>query len=405
MEWDENIFDTTSDDGGEADYTIEGTSSSFEIQARYQHGPNVNLYLSGMSTVSEAQGTTIDLGFVWNETTYPYYNAMTIIIAGVDGRFVCNSTNQLSVPWLQMNFPTLGERSLRQICLPASHDSGMSTIGPHTFFGNAADCQTQTGNIGQQLRYGIRVLDVRPVTSQGDYYTGHYSNTNMSGINWQGADGEKISDVLNEINAFTDSFPELVVLQISHAYDTDGTYSDFSQAQWDGLFPQLASLRHLFVAPAGTTDLTQLTLNQFIGNQQAAVVLVFPFNDGSGLSLGNYAGQGFYYQSQFPINDDYANSDDPNTMINDQVSKLQAQRASPTDEAFSLDWTLTQQGEETVLGPPILELANRANSWLAPTLIPKVSSSVYPNLLSMDKIQDTIPVAVATAVNCIATGA
>ncbi|KAE9363380.1 PLC-like phosphodiesterase [Stipitochalara longipes BDJ] len=399
VEWDGSIGDTESDDAAEADYSIQGTSSTFQIQASY---PDFKINLIGMSTLSQSQQDQIDIGFVWNEVSYPAFDGNIVIISGVDGQFICNSTNQLRVPWLQNNLPTLGSRSLRHLCLPASHDSGMSTIGYSTEFGTSLNCQAQSNDLATQLGYGIRFFDIRPVISHGDYYTGHYSD--VGGIlNWQGADGQKISDIVNQVNSFTNAFPELVILRITHDYDTDGSYGGFNQTQWNGLFGQLSLLKHLFTAPSGTSDLTTLSLNTFIGNNQAAVVLIIELDNG--ITLGDYVGKGFYDSSLFPLYDNYANTDGPNTTTGDQLQKLAAQRASPDSQVFLLNWTLTQQGSDTVLGPSLLENADMMRPRLAATLIPHCSSVVYPNLLNTDGVQDTIPVAVATAINCLITSA
>lgn len=52
-------------------------------------------------------------------------------------------------------------------------------------------------------------------------------------------------------------------------------------------------LNFLFFAPGSINpaDLTALTINQFIGGGQAAVVIVLEPGD---ISLGSYAGKGFY---------------------------------------------------------------------------------------------------------------
>ena len=73
----------------------------------------------------------------------------------------------------------LGARSLRQICLPESHDSGMGLLTTHTIGVDTNNTVTQWHSIGEQLGFGIRMFDLRPaiieINGTPEYYTGHYS--------------------------------------------------------------------------------------------------------------------------------------------------------------------------------------------------------------------------------------
>jgi len=45
--------------------------------------------------------------------------------------------------------------------------------------------------------------------------------------------------------------------------------------------------------------------------------------------------------------------------------------------------------------------ATYMNPRLAPELLPKCTSTSYPNILGLDYIADTVPVAVSTAIHCL----
>jgi hypothetical protein len=63
---------------------------------------------------------------------------------------------------------------------------------------------------------------------------------------------------------------------------------------------QLLGLQHRFTAPTGTTDLSKLTLNQFIASGPA-VVIIF---DDTTLSPGAFSHEGFagsYNNSQLSV--------------------------------------------------------------------------------------------------------
>jgi hypothetical protein len=302
---------------------------------------------------------------------------------------------------MQANIDLLGSRPLINIAIPGSHDAGMSTIGTGTAFSNAANTQTQTLSIGGQLAAGSRYFDIRPVISGGLYYTGHYSD--VSEIDsWQGSDGESIANVISDINSFTSSNNELIIINLSHAYDTDGGNSDypiFTQDQWDALFAQLTGLEHLYVDPNPTTvDLTQVTLSTFIGSSPAVVVIVQPDDT---IDLGDYSSQGFYQYSQLNAYNEYSDTSDLSTMESDQLSKMATQRSTPTQSYFLLSWTLTQDTAEVLgLGDSILDLANTADPALYTALPPALSSNTYPNILYVDNFQnDGMLVALAMSIN------
>ena len=290
---------------------------------------------------------------------------------------------------MQANIGTLGSRPLTHICIPGSHDAGMSQLNGGTAFSNAANTQTQTLSIGDQLIAGSRYFDIRPVISDGSYATGHYSD--VSAINsWQGSNGQNISDVISEINSFTDRNNELIIINLSHAYDTDdgnSNYPIFTQDQWNALFDELTGINHLYVHPDPTTvDLTTVTLSTFIESSPAVVVIVQPDDT---INLGDYSSQGFYQYSQLNAYNSYADTDDLSTMENDQLTKMAAQRGTPDQSYFLLSWTLTQSTADVLgFGSSILDLANKADAALYTDLPPKLSTNTYPNILFIDNFQN-----------------
>ncbi|MCJ1380428.1 hypothetical protein MMC17_003531 [Xylographa soralifera] len=401
IEWGQYIGHDPTRDTGDLSYTFAGTEYSFQVEARATSGLQLLVRLGGISTWSDRQGATIDLSWVDRRTQYPRFNGVCFVLSGTGPNFISTSARPLTVPWMQASLGTIGQRPLRHVCMPGSHDSGISVITGGTLFGDARVCQTQVKSIADQLSFGIRFFDIRPVIAGGEFYTGHYGN--LPGLGWQGVNGQSVRQIVHQINVFTATNKELIILSISHDFNTDAgrDYRGFNQEEWDRLFQELTRLDSLFVAPRSTTDLTLLTMNQLIGNKQAAVIVVVSI-DRSHLTLGNYVGHGFYYDSQFPFYDNYANSNDPNVLIEDQLQKLQIQRDHPDTPLFSLDWTLTQRTlQDVTIGPSILEMADFMDPRLATYVIPSCSSTTYPNILSIDKVNSATPIAVATAINAL----
>ena len=401
IEWAQYVGHDPTRDKGDLSYTVAGTEYNFQVEARAVNGFQLLVRLGGMSTWNDRQGATIDLSWVGRRTQYPRFNGVCFVLSGTGQNFVSSSTRPLTVPWMQASLGTIGQRPLRHVCMPGSHDSGISVITGGTLFGDARVCQTQVKSIADQLAFGTRFFDIRPVIAGGHFYTGHYGN--LPALGWQGVNGQSIRQIVQQMNAFTAINKEVIILSISHDFNTDAgrNYRGFNQEEWNGLFDELIRLDSLFVASRDTTDLTLLTMNQLIGNKQAAVIVVVSL-DRSHLTLGNFAHHGFYYDFQLPFYDDYANSNDPNILIEDQLQKLHLQRDHPDKPLFSLDWTLTHRTlQDVTIGPSILEMASFMNPRLAAFVIPSCSSKTFPNILSIDKVNNATSIAVATAINAL----
>ena len=401
LEWGQYLGHDPTRDKGDLTYTLAGTEHNFQVEARAISSFQLSVCLGGISTWNNRQGETIDLSWVDRSTQYPRFNGVYFILSGTGHDFVSSSTRPLTVSWMQASLEMIGKRPLRHVCMPGSHDSGISVINGGTLFGDARSSQTQANSIADQLALGIRFFDIRPVIAGGGFYTGHYGN--LPGLGWQGVNGQSIRQIIQQMNAFTASNKELLILSISHDFNTDAGrhYRGFNQEEWDRFLQELSGLDSLFLSPQGTPDLTLLTMNQLIGNKQAAVIVVI-FIDRSHLTLGNFTGRGFYYDSQFPFYDNYANSNDPKVLMEDQLRKLHLERNHPDKPLFSLDWTLTQRTlQDVTIGPSVLEMASFMDPRLVTNVIPSCSAKTFPNILSIDKADNATSIAVATAINAL----
>ncbi|SMG61642.1 hypothetical protein [Cedecea sp. NFIX57] len=299
----------------------------------------------------------------------------------------------LNSSWMSNNLPALGNKTLRQICMPGTHDTGMGTFVPGTAFAAPCNTVTQTAMMLGQLQAGARYFDIRPVIHNGKFYTGHYTELNFLGVKtWQGANGQSLTSLIDDVNTYTQDNPELVILNLSHDLDTDAgnsNYSPFNQAQWNTLLTQIQEkMNHLKVLL--TSDLSQLTLNSFIGDKEAAVIIIVD-PSGSNIDISAFASQGFYSPDQLAIYNVYANTNDLNEMISDQLGKMQVQRQTSDDPLFLLSWTLTQSTVQAVtcgLGQcdSILDMAEKANTVLAEKLLPACSQNCFPNIIYVDGI-------------------
>jgi len=390
VEWDGDILHHKADDAGEVYYSLAGTSNTFQLQARAPGGKfTLQAYFDGIATANNPQGSTIALGWAHDGVT-PF------ILSGTVGGF--SSSNPPS-DWMQSSLSTIGHRVLRQVCITGSHDSGMSVITGRTALVEPATVLTQTNDIGTQLALGARYFDVRPVIAAGAFKTGHYSQIGVLG--WQGGDGQTIQDIIRQVNEFTATNKELIILNLSHDLNTDvgRNYRPFHQDEWHRLFEVLTGITDLFVAEnPSTVDLSLLTLTQFIGGGRAAVVAIVQSTDPN-IQFKDYANRGFYKYSQFDVYNVYANTDDVNDMVSDQIDKMRAQRVAPDSPPFLLSWTLTQRAEDVLTGGSIIELSKKAKPALFTKLLPACSRQTYPNILYLDDWISSNITALAVAIN------
>lgn len=327
---------------------------------------------------------------------------LTCMFIAQDSSHTIYQLNQLEADWMQQNMQYIGTMTLGTACIPGSHDAGMSVSQRGTAFGNAGNTQTQTLNIHGQLRNGARYFDLRPTISGGNYYTGHYTNTGKPLIGWQGANGQSFDDIINDINEFTTTHKELIILYVSQDLQTDQGYRRFNQSEWNALIGKLQNIKGLYNNPNPNVDLTGITFNSYIGSSAAVVVVLVPGD--STINISSYLGKGFYAGSSFPVVNEYSNTTDPVTMISDQVSKMQAN----SNNYFLLSWTLTQGDGGAISSgiqpyvpdfiwwivdqvdheASVLELAQIANSklYFNTQLMNAITFTCYPKIIFVDNV-------------------
>ncbi|HEX4860086.1 MAG TPA: hypothetical protein VFV07_02540, partial [Rhizomicrobium sp.] len=128
------------------------------------------------------------------------------------------STIQDRAQWMQANLGLLGDRVLKQLVMPASHDAGMHMVQRCTGLvggigANACNTRTQTLSIAEQLNAGARYFDIRPVQEGATLYTGHFSDVRGKTV---GCNGPTLAAVLNDVAAFAAGHKELIILKFSH---------------------------------------------------------------------------------------------------------------------------------------------------------------------------------------------
>ena len=386
-EWENNFWNHT-DAGAKTVYRLEGTPYKFAIVAIYADVAGGRQRTYGLRAINlpgdPSNGTEI------LQPTHD--NGQNSIVITGNARHFRYGNDQSD--WMRATLPTIGKKTLRQISIPGSHDAGMSDVVGGTFGVSDGNVRTQTLNIGGQLQYGSRYFDIRPVIAGGIFRAGHYTDNDILGT--AGANGQSIDSMVSEINSFTATHHELIILNLSHDLNTDsGTkfYPTLNQDEYNQLLQLLSGINNLYVATSSTNlDLTKVRLNRFIGNGKSAVIVIAQ-PSGSGISLGSYAGKGFYTAKNFPIFDSYANTDDLDQMAQDQFGKMDEQQKLGNN--FLLSWTLTLSkfGNVNPFGGNVIDLAASANQWLPRMLFEKnqVTPNRIPNVIYTDNIGDNLP--------------
>ena len=300
--------------------------------------------------------------------------------------------------WMQDNFYIWGDRTLRQLCIPASHDSGMSSIVYTTSFANISVVQTQYQSVEGQANLGIRHFDIRPVRHKGRWMSGHYGFIPGS---WQGGEGESIQQIVDGLNNFMRLNQELIILQISHVYrvrDRPGElfYKDDFQSpnadDWKDLLDTFGQINNLWNGQAD--DLTKKTLGDFIGNGHPAVVLYLD-NDSVDLS----GRTGVFHGSAFPFEwSDWSKADDG------RLQEFQDQSTKTNPKPFGYSGCHTQSDGEAISatlagGKSILWLSEDTKEKLFTKLYPACTETMHPAALVADGIDFTDVTALCMAVN------
>ncbi|KAF2799396.1 PLC-like phosphodiesterase [Melanomma pulvis-pyrius CBS 109.77] len=388
IEWDTGIFVDEGDTFGSVTFQLDNPSSTtFEFHALHPDGQPYNVYVNPSNfDVANANhdNDVINLGFIHDECVAFY-------LSGEQEHIYANSA---PVDWMHSTLDVIGNETLQGITLPGSHDAG---IGPDveygTVFATPANVRTQGLAIGGQLIEGVRWFDIRPVIGDGGkWLTGHYSG----GDNSQGANGESIEEIILQLNTFLSVYQELVILELSHAYNTDDDYRDLNQDEWNTLFDTLTTnVKYLYTEDV--PDLSTIKISDFIADGPSVLIVARPDDT---ITLGSYSTAGIHPDSSFKVFNSYADSSDPDAVISDQLNKMANWRTiDPSQNVFLLSWTETENGIDNVFGNGIEANAYEINQRLFGNVAPVLSANNRPNIIMEDWVQTNEMVSFSMAIN------
>lgn len=185
------------DSAGEAYYQLEGTTRTFYVSTDYVEGMKpplrTRIVYHSLPTMDFGPSGTLDLGM---PTKYDGV-AQSWVLTGSDN-YGFIGRKAPPVAWMASIRDIIGERKLKYVCIPGSHDAGMSTIDGRTTLADWANTQTQWLDIYGQLVRGSRWLDIRPCLGNGGkHMLCHYTVKTDSAY---GANGLEVGEAIKQIN-------------------------------------------------------------------------------------------------------------------------------------------------------------------------------------------------------------
>jgi hypothetical protein len=298
--------------------------------------------------------------------------------------------------WMQDRLHTLGQKPLRDLVLPASHDAGMY----HTLFDHA---RNQSLSIYEQLRYGIRYFDLRPMWR----YQGSRSHFV---IHHGRIVGPNLQTVLDDVRRFAnEDRRELIILKFSHFQGVD------SSLKYARLADQIIrTIGDWLVQPRPDDQrLADIPLSEFVKDRPAILVVVdgeFAIRDrrnGIWVYRNWGAPEEAARRDDLRVFDRWSNTENFEGMQNGQLGHFRdyngrMQHGDRPCDLFLLSWTLTPRATAIPpwIPPTPLMLSRRANPALGaairfedpppnpppPPQIPNAHGKII-NLLYVDYVQ------------------
>lgn len=298
--------------------------------------------------------------------------------------------------WMKKNINWLGALSIHQLSLGGSHHSGMNQITGGTPQAKSCKVIYQDLTVINQLEKGVRYLDLRPVLSEGKFTTGSYFKEQNN--KWQGANGQSIISILEDINNFTKEHNELIIITLSNTLNRDvEEHRPFNQNDWDELFDLLNTTENMFHT-SEKTQLEMITLGEITKKGTRAGVFYIVYDEGTGVELGDYAGKGFFYPRNIIIFRSATKTDDPLVMIDQQISLME--KVAP-NRYFVMSFILSRNRSNVTVCSKRRNhkrMGQTVNKNLADILY-YVTKHIHPNVLMLDYVGHSKVAEVAMSIN------
>ncbi|CAK7207877.1 hypothetical protein SEUCBS139899_010692 [Sporothrix eucalyptigena] len=322
------------DCNGEAYYKVDGTDKTFVVRASTDmNGGHDRVAIFDMTGQGGGQRELI-------------------ITGSVDYGFVTNAlhlgTGQDAANWMNKIKPVIGDRQLRHVVMPGSHDGGMSTIDlTLTKVGDEANTQTQGLSHYDQLRVGSRYFDMRFVSVRGGGLLGS-ARQRRAQQNNAGSLGQQAERYhLRRQQVYGWEPGEVIVWHIKYMlHFTDGAPRDWDETKATDFFNTLETLRYRCTGLDTNTPLERRAVKTYMeanGNKGCVILLMDGAMRGNGIDQDRPASGIYNYHNYFNVNDDWSQKETPDeTAVKERDNLLQNNRnRTDADPFYIMKWQPT----------------------------------------------------------------
>jgi hypothetical protein len=382
------------DTNGEAYYNIDGTDKKFVVRAT-THIPDT----CPRRTVVDLSG----MGLGQREYLVPEQETpVTLVITGSNTRGFITSLTHGPGNWMHQLYDVIKDRQIRHIVMPGTHNSGMSTISGHILSGGSVtNTQNQALNIYDQLRAGARWFDLRiasihqttPNEGQYGFWALHVDKERVEVV--IGNTGEGLSDIIEEINRFTDeNSGEVIFFRLKYLLGIRKVPSlgpiDWGQDIIDDFFYQLKKVNNR----CGNLDVSESFEKRkasfFMDQNNGKGCVVFILNGHLKPEIWSID-DGIYNASSMRFLDYWSNKPDTESMADAEIMEWnKVPRSGVNDEkddqVFIAQWLVSAKPittQEYGLQNLAIKPTNPALYWAG---VNNMSPEKWPNVLMVDYI-------------------
>ena len=396
--WTHRGWGDVGDTGGEIIYALEGVKSHMSFEVQYRAIDGMLGFEARIHFKGDLETDTTKKSGLAQLASRSMPGGSSFLLAGKEGSLISSVSwgeeDEDNASWMQSLLPDLGHFPLKEIIMARSHHAALEDdkFTVRNVGAIKENTVTQIHPVDHQLRVdGIRVLDTRVMNYKGEFYEAHGTFMNDA---WYGARGEKLEEVVRQINRFNKEHPGELIIWDFHweNWSSERGYHDLTAEDRTRLFRLLKGIKHL--ANITTTreddDITALPLADFIGNKTSSVIIRF-HKKWKTVTGDAFPGsrEGFFTSDNFPVQDSWSNEYDLYKMTNDQLQKLGEHRLHRNAPLFDQQWLRTLTGVNTLLIPDnmgLIQLGRTAMVTLREHLWNRMTDETYPNWITVDSV-------------------
>jgi len=381
------------DTNGFAHYRLEGTDKTFFVHVTTHipddHERRVVFDLGGM-------------GMGWRELGFPgERTSVALVITGSETYGYVNSLQLNNIAWMRSMYGVIKDRQLRHVVVPGAHDAAMYALSESGWLGlgSAANTETQSLDIYNQLRTGVRYFDMRIVSvNLRLFYAAHVDEEgNAAPV---GATGPQLEELIAAVNRFTADYPgEVIVWAIKYMVDLDNfklTSKEqryWSKAKTESFYDALEKINNRCTGFSNDVAFEKRPIKDFMDKNggKGCVLLLTNGHLKDGIPKDRPS-SGLYHLPEYLSRDDFwaekqHTRENADAVIN-QMNKHPRDSSSAEDNYFIMQWQCTPSSMDmTEPGPTLRLIANQeTNPALYHYGVNKITPEHFPTVILHDSV-------------------